>query len=70
MSKIRRMILELDELDYNAVQGEIAAYQARSKAICPDEPTMVPDGDSNLAGAIVAESIRSLNEYRDLQKSK
>lgn len=60
------MMLTLDELDYATIQKEIAHYQARSRAIDPKGPTILPDGDSCLAGAIIAESIRSLNEYREI----
>ena len=59
------MTLILDQLDYDAIQEEIAHRQARSRAICPESPTILPDGESNLAGAIVAEMVRDLREYRE-----
>ena len=67
MSKPRTftMTLTLDELDYAAIQKEIAGRQERSRAIDPDGPTIVPDGNSCLAGAILAECCRDLIDYRD-----
>jgi hypothetical protein len=62
----RTLTLILDELDHITIQKEIAHRQARSRAIDPDGPTILPDGDSNLAGAIVAEIVRDLWEYRAL----
>lgn len=62
----RIMTLELDELDYDTIQQEITHRQARSRAIAPNSPTILPDGDSNLAGSIFAECCRDLIEYRDL----
>ncbi len=65
-----QIILECDDLDYDAIQKEIALRQARSRAIAPNSPTILPDGDSNLAGAIVAEMCRDLNDYRDLMRNQ
>lgn len=60
------MTLTLDEADYATIQKEIAHYQKGSRAIDPTGPTIVPDGDSCLAGAIIAECCRDLDEYRQL----
>lgn len=60
----RRIELILDDLDFDTIQAEIAHRQVRSRAIAPDSPTILPDGDSNLAGAIMAEVVRDLNDYR------
>ena len=54
------MTLVLDEDDYRDIQAEIALRQARGGA------AMLPDGDSNLAGAYIAEAVRDLTDYRDL----
>lgn len=61
----RTIILELDEIDYDTVQREIAHRQARSRLINPTGGTLLPDGDSNMVGAIFAECCRDLIEYRD-----
>jgi hypothetical protein len=58
-----RMILELDEADYATIQQEIARRQVRG-----DTETL-PDFDpdhQNIAGAMIAETIRDLDDYRDL----
>ncbi|WP_152051588.1 hypothetical protein [Tautonia marina] len=59
------MTLELDEDDYRIIQAEIACRQRRSREAFPGEPTLLPEGESSLAGAILAEVIRDLDEYRD-----
>lgn len=64
----RLIILECDDLDYACIQQEIAHRQARSRAIAPGSPTILPEGESNLAGSIVAEMVRDLREYRDLME--
>jgi len=59
---LRCVVLELDEDDWNTVQNEFARQQRfRDK----DGP-ILPDGTSNLPGAMVAESIRNLEEYRSM----
>ena len=59
---MRRIELILDELDWDVIQNEMARSQA-----CRDEDgPILPDGESNLPGAILAEAIRSLNEYRSM----
>lgn len=60
-----KMILELDDLDYDTIQKEIALRQMRSRKIDPNGPTIVPEGESCLAGALIAEAIRDLDDYRD-----
>jgi hypothetical protein len=62
----RTMTLTLDEDDYDAIQKEIADRQVLSRVLYPDEPTVMPDGDSCLVGAIFAECCRDLEEYRAL----
>lgn len=63
---LRRIELLCDDLDFDAIQEEITHRQVRSRVIAPDSPTILPDGESNLAGAIVAEMVRDLREYRGL----
>lgn len=56
----RTIVLELDQEDFDTIQEEFARHQ-----LCRDEHGVcLPDGTSNLAGAMVAESIRNLEEYR------
>ena len=62
----RRIELILDDLDFDTIQAEITHRQVRSRSIAPDSPTILPDGDSNFAGAIMAEVVRDLNDYRAL----
>lgn len=63
---VRTMTLTLDELDFDTIQKEIARYQAGSRRIDPTGPTILPDGESCLAGAILAEVCRDIAEYRAL----
>jgi hypothetical protein len=76
---MRTMTLTLDDDDYDAIQKEIARRQLHR---WPDddplgghvsridgvrrEGTILPDGDSDLVGAIFAECCRDLEEYRAL----
>ena len=56
----RTIALELDEEDFDTIHAEFARQQQfRDK-----DGTLLPDGSSNLAGAMVAEAIRNLEEYR------
>lgn len=68
--KTRQMILELDDTDWDTIHEYIADYQAASAkvhAMCGKKGgAILPDGDSNLAGAIMAECVRSVVEYREL----
>lgn len=60
----RSILLLLDELDYDTIQNELARRQA---VRFPDGTgPIVPDGDSNLAGAMLAEAIRDIDEYRSI----
>lgn len=63
---MRTITLELDEDDWNTIQGELARQQAFRDASGP----ILPDGTSNMAGAIIAEAIRNLEEYRALWESE
>ena len=57
---MRQIILELDEDDWNTIQSEFARQQR-----CRDKDGVIlPDGTSNLPGAMLAEAIRNLEEYR------
>lgn len=69
--KTRQIILELDDDDWQTVQDYIADFQAASAKISAmsgngGSGTILPEGDSNLAGAIMAECVRDLLEYRQL----
>lgn len=60
----RTILLLCDELDYDTIQNELAKRQA---CRWPDgSGPIVPDGDSNLQGVMIAESIRDLDEYRSM----
>jgi hypothetical protein len=58
------MELILDDADFDAIQGEIARRQMAPAGRWPEGGTILPDGESNLAGALVAEMVRDLGEYR------
>ena len=55
--------LECDEEDWDTIQTEFARMQS-----VRDDKGMysIPEGDSNLAGAMVAELIRGIIEYRNM----
>lgn len=59
----RKIVLELDNLDYDCFQAEVARYQATKRTA---DGVLLPDGESNLVGAVVCELIRDLLDYRDL----
>lgn len=61
-----KLVLDLDQIDFDTIQNEIARRQALSRKLAPNEPTIVPEGESCLAGALIAESIRDLDEYRSI----
>lgn len=55
------IILILDEFDYETVRTEIDFRNG------DEEPGgLPPEGESNAVGAIVAQLVREINEYRDL----
>ena len=63
----RIITLELDELDWDTIQREFAKRQVR----CRDEHGVIlPDGDSDLAGALLAECVRDLEDYRELWEAE
>ena len=55
------VVLELDDDDLVAIQGELAKHSGFEN---------LPDGDSNFPGAVLAEAVRSLQEYRDLWEAE
>ena len=57
MTSIYQVILQLDEDDARVWHEEVSARQRIRRPL--------PDGESNTAGAMVAEIIRDLNEYRE-----
>lgn len=59
---MRTIVLECDEDDWNAIQNELALRQARRD----EHGAMLPDGESNLPAAILAECCRDLIDYRAL----
>jgi hypothetical protein len=52
----QRLTLSLDEDDARAVHEAIARYQQRSR--WPEGGTLLPDGESDQAGAVLAEICR------------
>ena len=59
---MRTILLELDEDDWNTIQNEFA----RQQSFRDQDRPMLPDGESNLSGAMVAEAFRNLEEYREI----
>lgn len=66
----RTMTLILDDLDFDTIQSEITRHQVLSRRLDPNGPTNIPDGDSCLAGSIIAMIIRDLDEYRAMFDSR
>lgn len=64
-STLHRIELILDDDDFRTLQAEIMLRQVQGEG----EP-ILPEGDSNLYGAIIAEVIRDLNEYRAIYDSE
>jgi hypothetical protein len=62
----RTLTLTLDEDDFATLNAEIALRQARSRLVDPAGPTLMPEGDSCLSGALLAEAVRDLQEYREV----
>lgn len=72
--KTRQLVLELDELDYDTIHGYIAEFQGKSAQVHAMNGNkggaILPEGDSNVAGAIMAECVRDLLEYRALWEAE
>lgn len=70
----RSLVLVLDEPDWDTIHAYIADYQAASAKVHAMSGhkggAILPDGDSNLAGAIMAECARNLLEYRSIWESE
>ena len=63
----REIVLILDEDDWDTIQNEFAQRQAdRMDDGEGGTRPILPEGESNDAGAMVAEIIRDLDEYRSL----
>ncbi len=58
----RKMELVLDEDDFRDIQAEITRRQLNGR---DDKGIILPDGESNLAGAVIAEVCR---DYRELSE--
>jgi hypothetical protein len=63
---MRTIVLELDEDDWNTIQDELA----RAQAYRDKDGAILPEGESNLPGAIIGEAIRDLEEYRALWRAE
>lgn len=66
----RQLVLLLDEADYDTIQAELARRQQRSRWQDAAGGVILPEGESNLAGALLAEAVRDLDEYRSLYGSR
>ncbi|MEQ8636879.1 hypothetical protein [Gimesia maris] len=53
----RTITLEVDDIDFDTIQKEFTSRQAIRRPL--------PDCESNLTGAMVAEIVRDLVEYRE-----
>jgi hypothetical protein len=60
------MTLTLNELDYATIQKEIAEHQRVARSIGMATRDIIADGESCLAGALIAEALRDLVEYRQI----
>jgi hypothetical protein len=56
------IVLELDELDYDAIQEAVAKRQALGRYFPGYEARIMPDGERNRAGAALAEICRSFTQ--------
>lgn len=59
---MNRMELILDDDDYGAIQDEITRRQLTDRPL--------PEGESNLAGAMIGEMVRDLVEYRQIWEAE
>lgn len=70
---LRTITFVLDDDDHAAFQKQVAYYQTRYRVKNEEtgktEP-LLPEGDSDLLGAIVGEAMRDLDEYRTLYVSR
>ncbi len=57
-AKMHKLVLLLDNDDLRSINAEIDRWRGHEH--------MLPEGRSNYAGAIIAEALRSLDEYRAL----
>lgn len=64
--RLRRIELMLDPEDFDTIQTEILLRQTREQWDDEEGGPVLPEGDSNLPGAILAEVVRDLDEYRAL----
>jgi hypothetical protein len=66
--KIRMVTVELDERDYHAVQDALAQRQALGQTIPALEGGFLPGGDSDRAGALLAEICREWMRFTEQEK--
>ncbi len=59
---LRRIELLCDDMDFDFIQRTFARKQAAHHRAFGE--TILPDGESNFAGAMVAELLRELDELR------
>lgn len=55
--------IELDQLDYDCIVATVARYQVTHR--WDDGQLMLPEGESSVAGAVLAEICRDYEEYRE-----
>jgi hypothetical protein len=58
--KLRTITVQVDELDYEAIHRVIAEYQRSNR--WPEGDTLVPEGEGDLGGRILAEVCRGYEE--------
>jgi hypothetical protein len=64
---MKTLTLVLDDDDERAVQAAMAERQRSSRWDDSDGGVLLPEGDSDLPGAIIAEICRAYVDYRRLE---
>lgn len=59
---MNKILLEIDDLDYLSIQKAITTRQLNPRT---KNGTMLPDGDGNLTGRIIADICRAFVDYRN-----
>ncbi len=67
MSTLRKIELEVDELDYEAIQKAFAVKQGNRFG---GDSTILPDGDGNIQGRMVGEICRGWLDMLGLWKGQ
>lgn len=64
---VKRITLDVDDLDFAAIQRAITRRQRMYQALAPGEGSyaILPDGEGSLAGRMIAEICRGWEELAD-----